>query len=72
MSDEEILPVQEVAATLRISERTIHAMAKEGRLPGAVEVGRSWRVLRPKLMVWLEQNSALPPSQGDLDGGEAA
>ena len=70
MSNEEILTIEEVAALLRISERTIYAMAKEGRLPGAVKVGRSWRVLRPKLMAWLDDNSASPPSQGDNGGGD--
>lgn len=72
MSDDQIMTIQEVAALLRISERTIYAMAKEGRLPGAVKVGRSWRVLRPKLMAWLEENSASPSSLGDNDGGETA
>jgi excisionase family DNA binding protein len=70
MGDSEIMTIQEVATLLRISERTIYAMATEGRLPGAVKVGRSWRVLRPKLIAWLEENSASPPSRRDDDGGE--
>ena len=72
MRDDEILTIQEVAATLRISERTIYAMAKEGRLPGAVKIGRSWRVLRPKLMAWLEENSTQSPlGVHDIDGDTA-
>jgi len=43
MTDDAVLTIQEVAAMLRISERTIYAMAKQGRLPGAVKVGGSWR-----------------------------
>ncbi len=54
---------------LRISKRTIYAMAKGGRLPGAVKVGGSWRVLRPKLMAWLEDNSASDPTTGDHPAG---
>ena len=54
MHDEPVLTIKEVATLLKISERTVYAMAKEGRLPGAVKVGGSWRVLRSKLMAWLE------------------
>ena len=55
-----------VAALLKISERTVYAMAKEGRLPGAVKVGGSWCVLRPKLMTWLEAGGdAAPIADGE-------
>ncbi len=67
MSDDAVLTIPEVAALLKISERTVYAMAKEGRLPGAVKIGGSWRVLRPKLMGWLEENSTpAAPEQTDM------
>ncbi len=70
MSEDAVLTIPEVAALLKISERTIYAMAKEGRLPGAVKVGGSWRVLLPKLMGWLEANSTpARPEQTDKSGG---
>lgn len=56
--DEPVLTIKETAALLKVSARTVYAMAKEGRLAGAVKVGGSWRVLRAKLMAWLEENSA--------------
>lgn len=65
MTDDAVLTIQEVSALLRISERTIYAMAKEGRLPGAVKFGGSWRVLRSKLMAWLEEGSASDLMKGD-------
>ena len=61
MDDEQVLTIKEVAALLKISERTVYAMAKEGRLPGAVKVGGSWRVLRAKLMGWLEAGGDAAP-----------
>ena len=72
VTDEAVLTIQEVAALLRISERTIYAMAKEGRLPGAVKVGGRWRVLRVKLMAWLEDHSGPVQAKGDDQDGGAA
>ena len=39
MPDEPLLTIKEVASLLKLSERTAYAMAKEGRLPGAMKVG---------------------------------
>ena len=68
MTDEPVLTIKEVAVLLKISERTVYAMAKEGRLPGAVKVGGSWRVLRPKLMAWLDAGGDAAPT-ADGEGG---
>ncbi len=54
MHDEPFLTIKQVAALLQLSERTVYAMANQGRLPGAVEVGGSWRVMRARLMRWLD------------------
>ncbi len=71
MGEDEILTIQEVAALPRISQRTTYAMATEGLLPGMNKVSRSWRVLRLKLVAWLEGNSTSPFPQRDDLGGEA-
>ena len=42
MTDEPVPTIKDVAELLKVSEHTEGGMAKEGRLPGAVKVGRSW------------------------------
>ena len=68
MTDEPVLTIKEVATLLKISERTVYAMAKEGRLPGAVKVGGSWRVMSAKLLAWLDAGGDAAPT----DNGRAA
>ncbi len=55
-----LLTIKETAALLKMTERTVYAMAKEGRLPGAAKVGGSWRVMRNTLMSWLEAGGDSP------------
>jgi hypothetical protein len=72
MSNDEVMTIDEVAVLRRITERPICATAKASRPPGAVKVGRSWSVLRPKVLAWLDDNSVSPSSQGHHDGGGSA
>jgi excisionase family DNA binding protein len=44
------MTIEEVAELLRLSERSVYGLARKGELPGAVKVGRSWRVERATLM----------------------
>lgn len=39
----ELLSPKEAAARLGLHEKTVVRMAREGRLPGALKVGREWR-----------------------------
>lgn len=52
---EELLTARETAQLLRLSERSVRAMLRTGALPGAVRVGRSYRVLRQGLREWIER-----------------
>lgn len=72
MNDEPVLSIKETAALLKMSERTVYLMAKEGRLPGAVKLGGSWRVVRGKLLAWLDANSASADAEGDNPQGNPA
>ena len=68
MPDDTVLTIKETAALLKMTERTVYAMAKEGRLPGAAKVGGSWRVMRGTLMSWLEAGGDTPrPARLDTD-----
>ncbi len=56
----EYLTISEVCEKLRLAERTVYEMVRNGRLPGATKVGGSWRIKTEVLEAWLEA------------GGEAA
>ncbi len=48
MSEYDLLTVTEVANYLRVSDNTIRAMIREGKLP-ALKVGREYRVKRANI-----------------------
>lgn len=54
---DEILTLREVAAYLKLAEKTAYRLASEGKLPG-FKVGGSWRFKREDLDVWIEQSKS--------------
>lgn len=50
--DPDVLTAEEAATLLRVSTKTLLALAREGELPGE-KVGRAWRFLRPELLGYL-------------------
>ncbi len=58
----EIMTIEEVAAYLRVSERTVYDWAQKGQLPGG-KLGTTWRFKRSDIEVWVNRrigNSAAP------------
>jgi excisionase family DNA binding protein len=53
MSTDEVLTLQEVAALLKIAERTAYMMVQRGDLPG-FKVGGQWRFKRTDIDAWME------------------
>ncbi|WP_439146110.1 methylation-associated defense system helix-turn-helix domain-containing protein MAD1 [Vibrio sp.] len=53
--DDQILTLKEVAAYLKLAEKTAYRLASEGKLPG-FKVGGSWRFKREDLEKWIESN----------------
>jgi excisionase family DNA binding protein len=51
---DEILPLNEVAAYLKLAENTAYKLAAEGKLPG-FKVGGSWRFKREDVQKWIEE-----------------
>ncbi|MFT5419593.1 MAG: excisionase family DNA binding protein [Candidatus Endobugula sp.] len=51
---DEILTLKEVAAYLKLAEKTAYKLAAEGKLPG-FKVGGSWRFKREDIESWIEQ-----------------
>ena len=50
---DQILTLREVAAYLKLAEKTAYRLASEGKLPG-FKVGGSWRFKREDLEAWIE------------------
>lgn len=55
--EHEVLTTDEAAALLRVSTKTVLALAREGTLPGE-KVGRAWRFLRSDVLALVRGNSA--------------
>ena len=55
---DQILTLKEVAAYLKLAEKTAYRLASEGKLPG-FKVGGSWRFKREDLESWIEENKKL-------------
>ncbi|MBF4088804.1 helix-turn-helix domain-containing protein [Burkholderia pseudomallei] len=53
MQGEEVLTIKDVAALLKVGEKTIYSMAQSGELP-AFKVRGQWRFSRKDLDAWIE------------------
>jgi PTS system nitrogen regulatory IIA component len=57
----EIMTIEEVAAYIRVSERTVYDWAQKGELPGG-KLGTTWRFKRDEIEKWV--NDRLSQSSG--------
>jgi excisionase family DNA binding protein len=48
--DSNLLTIPAAAVILGVSDDTAARLARKGQLPGAMKIGRSWRVSRPRLL----------------------
>lgn len=53
-----ILTLREVAAYLKLAEKTAYKLAAEGKLPG-FKVGGSWRFKREDVEQWIEDQKLI-------------
>lgn len=60
--EHEVLTTDEAAALLRVSTKTVLALAREGTLPGE-KVGRAWRFLRSDVLALVRGPSASKMSE---------
>ncbi|EGR0758336.1 DNA-binding protein [Vibrio parahaemolyticus] len=51
---DQILTLKEVAAYLKLAEKTAYRLASEGKLPG-FKVGGSWRFKKEDLDKWIDE-----------------
>ena len=54
MRNEEVLKLKDVAALLKVGEKTVYSMAQAGELP-AFKVRGQWRFSRKDIDAWIEQ-----------------
>lgn len=55
--NDEIVSIKEVAAYLKLTEKTAYRLAAEGKIPG-FKVGGSWRFRRSEIEKWIDEQSA--------------
>ncbi len=61
---DQILTLKEVAAYLKLAEKTAYKLAAEGKLPG-FKVGGSWRFKREDVEHWIETQKKLSRDRSD-------
>jgi excisionase family DNA binding protein len=49
-----ILTLKEVAAYLKLAERTVYLYAQNGKIPG-IKIGSAWRFRRVEIDAWLDE-----------------
>lgn len=69
MTNLEIFTLQEAAAYLKISERTVYDWAQKGKIPGG-KIGTSWRFIRHELEAWVEKSLNRPKPNYSVDSIE--
>lgn len=65
---DEVLTMREVAALLKIGEKTAYTMAQRAELP-AFKVGGQWRFKRADLDRWIEKQKASAGGKNEDDPG---
>ncbi len=66
MAIEEVLKIKEVAALLKVGEKTVYSMAQTGELP-AFKVRGQWRFSRKDIDAWIEQQKNTTQDFGEDD-----
>lgn len=62
MTEDQLYTIKEVAARLRLAEKTVYAMASTGELP-AFKIRGQWRVRSSELTRWVDMQ---PRGGGDV------
>lgn len=65
---DEVLTIKEVAALLKLAEKTVYAMAAAGEIP-AFKIRGQWRIKRTELDLWMDAQPRGGDSGGDDDDG---
>jgi excisionase family DNA binding protein len=66
LSNEEVLKLKDVAALLKVGEKTVYSMAQAAELP-AFKVRGQWRFSRKDIDAWIEQQKRTIRDFGEDD-----
>jgi excisionase family DNA binding protein len=66
-SESGILTIREVAAYLKVTERTIYRLAAAKKIR-AFKVGGTWRISRAIVDIWIKQQTIAAPPDGNGTG----
>lgn len=66
MLNEEVLKIKDVAALLKVGEKTVYSMAQAGELP-AFKVRGQWRFSRKDIDAWIERQKHTTQDFGKND-----
>src|SRR6266511_3324422 len=63
------MTVEQIATALQLPKKTAEQLCREGRMPGAMKFGRSWRIARAAFEAFLRQvmegvHAGVPEEQG--------
>ena len=64
MPGDGLLTIEEVAALLKIADKTAYIMAERGELAG-FKVGGQWRLGRSDIDDWIEERKRSAPGKGE-------
>jgi excisionase family DNA binding protein len=65
---DEVLTIKEVAALLKLADKTVYAMAQAGEIP-AFKIRGQWRIKRAELDQWIDAQPRGGESGGGNDNG---
>jgi excisionase family DNA binding protein len=65
---DEVLTIKEVAALLKLAEKTVYAMAAAGEIP-AFKIRGQWRIKRTEFDQWMDAQPRGGESEGGNDDG---
>ena len=57
MSEDQVLTIRDVAAILKLAEKTVYSMAQDGELP-AFKIRGQWRIRKLDFEQWLVDQAA--------------
>ncbi len=64
MSADQILTIKDVAAILKLAEKTVYSMAQDGELP-AFKVRGQWRIRRVDFDKWIAKQAGVGTAESN-------
>lgn len=63
LEDAQLITIQDVAAMLRLSVRSVRRLVSKGELVPPIKIGRAARWRKHEILVWIQDGCAPPPKK---------